>query len=128
VERVRLAYPRKVAAAAARIAIRAAITGLTLGKVTAANGESIPKMTTEDAVSFLQSAAERFGRSPAGMAGKHTPYPSTWFNGERHTEEPTEWEGKTQTESEVIILMPPPMITTSVNMVASAPFRNVPTL
>jgi hypothetical protein len=111
VERIRLAYPRKVASVQTRKAIRTEIAALMLGRVTAANGEAVPKMPKEQAVLFLESATERFAKSPAGMAGKHTPYPSTFFSGQRYTEDPSEWGEKKPAEAGTITVMPPPIST-----------------
>jgi hypothetical protein len=65
-------YPRKAAKGQAAKAYRTA-----RGKI--------------DAETLL-TATGLFAASPAGMAGKYTPYPATWLNAERWADDPATWQ------------------------------------
>ncbi len=40
----------------------------------------------------LLAAVKEFAASPVGQSGEFCPHPATWFNGERWTDDPAEWQ------------------------------------
>lgn len=82
VEEVYQCYPRKVGKPDALKAIRKA-----LGEI-GGRGDDI------NAVSWLCERVQKFANSPAGQAGKYTPYPATWFNSGRYDDDPQQWESQ----------------------------------
>lgn len=85
VQRVYEAYPRQVGRAKAIEAIRNAVARLGTGK-------DAPAMDCASALAFLLEAVVRYAMSPAGNAGKFTPYPATWFNQEKYFDDKREWQ------------------------------------
>jgi hypothetical protein len=85
IERVYLAYPRKVGKGQALLEIRGAVRHL-------ATGADWPVLTARDALSLLHEKATRFARSPAGNAGDYTPHPATWFHQKRYLDDEKEWQ------------------------------------
>ena len=75
------AYPRHIGKARAIEKI-----GIALGKIEATG------MTVDEAASHLLSKTREFASSLAGQRGVYTPHPSTWFNQERYTDDPAEWD------------------------------------
>ncbi|WP_158789032.1 hypothetical protein [Granulicella sp. L46] len=90
VERVYAAYPRHVGKAKAIEAIRKAVVRLGTGK-------DFPAMDCATALVFLLEAVVRFAGTPAGNAGKFTPYGATWFNQARYFDNEKEWLHGTNT-------------------------------
>lgn len=78
-EAIYQAYPRHVGKAKALIAIRKAVQD-----ITGRNGVSDP-------AAWLLSRVKAFAASRAGQAGKYTPHPATWFNGDRFDDDDREW-------------------------------------
>lgn len=79
-EAVYNAYPRKVAKPKALAAIGKALDLI-------ANRSGAPA----DPVSWLKGRVEAFAQSPAGLSGRFTPYPATWFNAGRYDDDAEEW-------------------------------------
>jgi hypothetical protein len=87
VERVRLAYPRKVAPDKARAAIEKAARRM----VKQGKAERV-----QTALTMLQARAAAYAASPAGQRVANgdkdiRPYPATWFNQGRYEDDQTEW-------------------------------------
>jgi hypothetical protein len=87
VERVRLAYPRKVAPDKARAAIEKAARRM----VKQGKAERV-----QTALTMLQARAAAYAASPAGQQVANgdkdiRPYPATWFNQGRYEDDQTEW-------------------------------------
>jgi Helix-turn-helix domain len=88
VESIRLEYPRRVAPEPARKAIRAQHALLVQGKVRPAAGGTLPKMPALEATAFLLKQTRSFAASVEGTKDpKFIPYPATWFNAGRYTED-----------------------------------------
>ena len=78
IEAIYGAYPRKIGKAAATKAIRKSLA------VVASRGGPDP-------TGWLKARVEAYAASPAGQAGKFTPYPATWFNQGRYDDDESEW-------------------------------------
>ena len=73
-------YPRKIGKAAALKAIARALKAI-------AKADDPPA----DPVAWLIERVRQFAQSPAGLAGRFTPHPASWFNAERYDDDPDEW-------------------------------------
>lgn len=93
IERIYQAYPRRVAKAAALVAIRKAVKHL-------ATGDDVPAMSRPEALTYLLDAVTRYAHSPAGNAGNYTPYPASWFNRASYLDEEKEWQHGTGTQQQ----------------------------
>ena len=71
-EAIYLAYPRHVGK----------------GKAIPAIVKALRKVPYEE----LLGAVQEFAKAPAGNAGNFTPYPATWFNGEKWNDDRSEWQ------------------------------------
>jgi hypothetical protein len=79
IEEIYLAYPRKIAKAAALKAIRIAVKRMQ------------ERDANEDAYTFLLERTRLFAASADGNKGRFTPHPATWFNQERYLDDEQEW-------------------------------------
>lgn len=80
VEGIYQAYPRRVSKGDALKAIAKALATL-------AKRANLP-----NPAGWLLNRVQDFAKSPAGQAGKYTPYPATWFSAGRYDDDPAEWQ------------------------------------
>lgn len=80
IEAIYIAYPTHVSKASAVKAI-----GKALDRI------AVRPDAPVDPVAWLLSRVQAFAKSPAGQAGRFTPYPATWFNGDRFDDDDAEW-------------------------------------
>jgi hypothetical protein len=84
IERIYESYPRKVGKGQALKAIAKAIKAIA------------GRADVSDPAAWLLERVQAFAASPAGQAGKFTPYPGAWFNAARYDDDPAEWNREDQ--------------------------------
>lgn len=84
VEKIRLAYPRKIGKLAAQRAIERAIERESMGE------QLYLERTCQEILASTQAFALAVQGWPANDQ-RFVPHPSTWFNQGRYDDDPTEW-------------------------------------
>ena len=112
IEEIRLAYPRKKKPEDARKAIRAAHAKLVAGKVTLADGNKVPRMSSVNAKGYLLERTKLFAASLDGRKEeRYISYPASWFNAGSYTENEGSWGVSPTDDPSKSSNAPPPMST-----------------
>jgi uncharacterized protein YdaU (DUF1376 family) len=108
VEKIRLAYPRKVSQEPARKAIRAHHALLVSGKVVRVDGTPLPKMKPQEATAFLLEQATLYAASAEGQGDQqYIAHPASWFNAKRYAEDPRTWNHSQSGRQGNAMMQPP---------------------
>ncbi len=75
-------YPKRVAKAAAKKAIKAALNRLS------------KRTDIADPVAWLSDQVRAYASARAGADHQYTPHPATWFNQDRFEDDPSDWKRK----------------------------------
>jgi len=81
IDKIYNAYPRKIAPAKAKPAIKKALQNI----------------KQDNPVEWLLNKTIKYAKARSGKDNQFTPHPATWYNGERYNDDMSEWGGKQTT-------------------------------